>query len=207
MQPFRVSADSPGLNADAERTASVLRRATFWLTPKSVDGYDPNDFDFLPDEERERLTERVRQFREAASKAPDNAPATDEQIRDAMPKFDGVLEIVRPDKYADLDSFIVGKKIEREVSGKLPEWVRGLFFETGFDVSEEPALWIWVEVDDKALDEKEILRRFDSVREELRTAASRICPERWPFIRLRETSEREASEGAKTTKRSQKAKR
>ena len=205
LRSSQAVVDSPRLNA--ERIGSILRSATFWLTPKSVEGYDPNEFGFLADEERRRLTESIEQVRATASKVPHIGPATEEQIREAMPKFENILKTIQPDRYGDLDAFILGKKIEREVSGKLPQWVRELIFETGFDVSGEPALWIWVEVDDKALDEKEILRRFDSVREELRTAAFRICPERWPFIRLREASEREASEEVRPKKRKQKTKK
>lgn len=188
--------DSPRL--DARRIESILRDATLWLTPKAVEGYDQNDFDFLSEEERRQLSKSVEQFRATASKVPSNAPASDEQIREAIPLFKNILEIIRPDKYNDLESLILGKKIEREVSGKLPQWVRELIFEAGYDVSGAPALWIWVEVDDKALDEKEIFRHFDSIREELRTAAFRICPDRWPFIRLREASERMASEEENT---------
>lgn len=197
--------DSPRLNA--ERIESILRSATSWLTPKSVEGYDPDDFDFLADEERQRLTDNIKHFRATASKVPHIGPPTNEQIREAMPEFENILKTIRPDRYGDLDAFVLGKKIEREVSGTLPQWARELIFETGFDVSGEPALWIWVEVDDKALDETEVLRRFDSVREELRTAALRICPGRWPFIRLREASERKATEEVRPKKRKQKTRK
>ena len=129
--------DSPRLNA--ERIESILRSATSWLTPKSVEGYDPDDFDFLADEERQRLTDNIKHFRATASKVPHIGPPTNEQIREAMPEFENILKTIRPDRYGDLDAFVLGKKIEREVSGTLPQWARELIFETGFDVSGEPA--------------------------------------------------------------------
>ncbi|MFI5458016.1 MAG: hypothetical protein ACHRXM_21460 [Isosphaerales bacterium] len=135
---------------DAEKIESILKGSTSWLTPKAIEGYDANDFCFLSDEERTQLTESVEQFRAIASAAPNQQPATKEQFRAAVPKFRRILEIIRPDKYADLDAFRIGKQIEQQVAGKLPEWVREMVFETGSDVNGAPALWIWVEVEDNA---------------------------------------------------------
>ena len=139
----------------------------------------------------------------------DDATATDEQVRKAIPKFKNILEIIRPDRYGDWDAFTLGKRIEREVSGRLPQEVRELIFETGVDVSGDLALWIWVEMADEAVDEKELFRRFESARKELSAAAVRVCPDRWPFIHLRLTSERlafEEGERKKNEKRKNKHK-
>jgi hypothetical protein len=187
MRP-RAAVDSPRLDADTiER---YLRGAVFWLTPSSVDGYEgPGEFDFLPEEERHLLADGVEQFLGAARRVDQHGPATDEQIEAGLAGFRKVLEVVRPDKYADFDAFLIGKRIENQARDELPAWVRELVFETGYDASGAEALWIWAEVEDDAARDQSIPDNFLVIRDILGRAANQVCPERWPYVRLRTVSE------------------
>jgi hypothetical protein len=87
-----VQTDSPHLNGD--RLASLLNRCDLWLTPRSVGGFKPDDFPELSPAKRRELREEIERFRAVACKVPANAPATKEQVRDALPHFKRVVELV-----------------------------------------------------------------------------------------------------------------
>ncbi len=58
----RVETDSPGLNGP--HIADVLARAAIWLTPKSVQGFDSNDFPELGPITLGELAAAIRDFSE-----------------------------------------------------------------------------------------------------------------------------------------------
>jgi hypothetical protein len=182
---------------DASWLERILRAADLWLTPSLVSDFRDEDFDFLDPEERSRLAQHVSNFRAVASGVPSDAPATREQVKRALLEFQGILEIVRPDKYGDPEAFRIGKMIEQITRGRLPGWVRGLRFETGDDASGDPALWVWAEVDDDAADSKVLGGNFEQLRELVGRAVAdvneKLKVERWPYIRLRTASEQRAA--------------
>src|SRR4051812_28139365 len=74
----RVETDSP--NLDREALERRIARAAIWLTPKSVKGFNADDFAELgPDRQRE-LQAAVGEFLEVASQVPSKDPATSEQL-------------------------------------------------------------------------------------------------------------------------------
>jgi hypothetical protein len=88
-----AATDHPGHNPiDLTR---ALRRAAIWLTPKSVEGFDPHDFEDLDPKRRQRLEAAVRGFRDVAGRVPANAPATDEQAKAGWSRFEEIAAIVR----------------------------------------------------------------------------------------------------------------
>lgn len=201
----KAAVDSPRL--DRDRIERILQGATFWLTPGAIKGYypyDPKEFKFLSEEERQRLEEAVKKFKAVAESVPKKAPATDQQISEGVKEFRKILEVVRPDKYADFDAFVIGKKIEKHVRDELPQWVREMVFETGYDASGAPALWIWVEVEDEAAREKAIDENYLLISGTLRGAATQICPDRWAYIRMRTVSEQRPKTERRTKARSNK---
>jgi hypothetical protein len=187
--------DSPRL--DVTKIQRALDRADLWLTPSIVKGFDEKDFDFLSDDERARLALLVNRFRAIANTVPETAPATVEQVKKARPELQGILDIVRPDKYGDPEALVLGKKLEQQVQGRLPAWVKELRFETGNDASGDPALWIWVEVEDVAAKKDVLTANFEQVRELLEGAVRSLGVERWPYIRLRTVSEQQAALNAR----------
>ena len=81
----RVEADNP--YTKPEEIERALRGATIWLTPKSVEGFEPEDFEDIPQQERQALATNVKAFREVGETVPANAPATAEQVQEALPRF------------------------------------------------------------------------------------------------------------------------
>jgi hypothetical protein len=182
-----ATVDAPRL--DASRIERILRESHSWLMPRVVEGFDEHDFDFLSEEGRRSLQESVRGFLRVAERVPDDAGPSPQQVQDALPYFRRIIELLRPDKYADPDALILGERIEQFVEGRLPTWVREMVFETGNDANGEPALWIWVEIDDTAAAEDVFSQNTKSIRTILERAVRKVAIDRWPYIRFRTTSE------------------
>lgn len=66
-----------------------------WLTPLSVEGFDPADFADWPKEERERLQAEVEAFLAIAREVDPNAPAPKDLARRAREHLERVMKIVR----------------------------------------------------------------------------------------------------------------
>lgn len=74
---------------------SALHSADFWLTGKSVEGFDPADFEDWPRAEREELAREVAAFKAIAEKVPANKPAPKLLSKQAREHLERVIEIVR----------------------------------------------------------------------------------------------------------------
>jgi hypothetical protein len=66
-----------------------------WLTPKSVEGFEPADFADWPREEREELEREVAAFLAIAREVPPDQPATKAQSKQARKHLERVMKIVR----------------------------------------------------------------------------------------------------------------
>jgi len=89
----RVEADNPLLApAGLEKG---LANATIWLTPKSVEGFDPSDFGDLSQAEQAALVENVERFVDVAGGVPSNQPAQPEEIVKALPHFRDIVSFVQ----------------------------------------------------------------------------------------------------------------
>ncbi len=101
-----VQADSQSL--DSEEVRQQLRHAVVWLTPKSVEGFVPQDFAELPDAKRSALNAEVEAFRNVAKNV--GRLATDHQIETALPHFLSIVSLVReavlPAWIADLRALV-----------------------------------------------------------------------------------------------------
>jgi hypothetical protein len=89
----RVETDSPYL--EPEGLERGLANATIWLTPKSVEGFDPADFSDLPSTERNTLVEEIEQFVAAAEDVPSHQPARADQVERALPHFRDIVSFVQ----------------------------------------------------------------------------------------------------------------
>lgn len=67
-----------------------------WLTPKSVEGFDPADFGDWPRKEREELANKVAAFLDIATRVGADKPATKTQSKQARRQLKGIIAIVRP---------------------------------------------------------------------------------------------------------------
>lgn len=92
LAPAKVSSGQ-GAHSDA-RISSLLNGSDLWLTPKSVEGFDPADFEDWPKEDREELSRQVTAFLEAAERVAPNRPAQKVQSKHARKHLERVLDIV-----------------------------------------------------------------------------------------------------------------
>jgi hypothetical protein len=76
-----VAAD--GTQADPQAIEQRVARAAIWLTPKSVKGFNADDFAELGLDRPRELQVAVRDFLDVAQQVPPNAPATPEQLGNA----------------------------------------------------------------------------------------------------------------------------
>jgi len=175
---------------DASEIEAMIRDAV-WLTPKAVEGFEPKEFTFLAEEEQDRLKGCVGAFLEIARQIDQTGPATEAQRRAGLEQLQCVMDIVSPYRYRDLEAFRLGKRIEQELGESMPEWVRGLQFETGNDADGDPALWIWIELEDDAVAEEDVFaRRTRQIRSTIADCVHRLELQHWPYIRFRKVSER-----------------
>ena len=175
---------------DTQQIAVALQHACIWLTPKSVEGFDEQDFDFLTDEDRQQLTRHIDKFITVARQVPSDAPASREQIHAALPPFLDILDIMRPDRYADIEALRIGKRIEQELGNQIPVWIQEMRFESGKDASGDPALWIWVEMDDAAATREDFSQNTRRVRSMIIDCVRRLDVPYWPYVRFSTVSER-----------------
>lgn len=77
------------------RIAAILHSADIWLTPKSVEAYEANDFSDWPVSVRKSLQEAVGAFLVVAEQVPADKPATRTQSRMARKHLETVIELVR----------------------------------------------------------------------------------------------------------------
>lgn len=92
LSPPNVSSGR-GAQTDAYLT-SMLHSADLWLTPKSVEGFDPADFAGWPEKERDELAQEIAAFSNVAEKVPPNKPATKAQSKQGRRHLERIIEIV-----------------------------------------------------------------------------------------------------------------
>jgi hypothetical protein len=186
--PTRVIAAQPRI--DAARIESSLRNADFWLTPKVVAGFNKEDFDFLPDAERDRLADLVAQFKEIASKVKPRSPAPDDLRDQALPLFREIIQQLDFGRYEDAEAYRIGKQVEQRV---LPDWsaeIEELRFRTGLDHTGDPGLWILAILrDEVSTTDEQFLEAVDRVRPWLNEAAREVAPDRFPYPSFRSSQE------------------
>jgi hypothetical protein len=157
--PTRVISDTPRM--DDEVIKNALANSHSWLTPKSVQGFDPADFAFLPPEERNRLTENVNGFLALAKTVDPKKPATAEQVEAATPFFTDIVKSLEFDRFADAEAYRVGKTIESDPSFPHDD-VKDARYRIRRDWNGEPSIKIMTYLPDSSLEE--FLERAKSVR-------------------------------------------
>lgn len=183
----KVVVESPRL--DPALFEAAFGTADMWLTPNCVEGFDPVDFAFLPDDERQKLEQHVKSFIEIAQQVPPDGPATKEQRKQAIGHFTEIILQLRFDRFGDWEAYQIGKQIEQAIAAHRPAELAELRFNTGLDNTGDPAVWIWAILSDEGADESVFAQNTTSIHKILAAAARRACPNRWPYIRFRSMSE------------------
>ena len=181
--------DADSVAANPHWIEQGLATAAIWLTPRTVEQFDPDDFDFLSDGERDQLSEAVEQFRSIAGQVPPDDPALPTQQQEARQAFERILEIIAPRRYADPQALRLGKQLERRLADRLPHAVAELRFRTGTDVGGDPGLWISVVLRDEYAPKELLLEAARPVRKMLETEVRRLGTGYWPYVRFVTESE------------------
>ena len=180
----RVEADHPSI--DADQIARRLSRAALWLTPASVRGFDAADFPELSDASRDELERSVRAFREVAEQVPDDGPATAEQEAAASRSFHTILRVLDPyfPTPDELDRLRAAMK-----TVDFPDVVQTWDYEFGRDLAGDPAVRIWMVVDDEVADDPTFTATSTRLQREIHRSLQRAGLDRWPYVYYRTFSE------------------
>jgi hypothetical protein len=181
----RVEADRPDINAEA--VARRLSRAALWLTPASVRDFEAADFPELPEAAREDLERAVRQFREVAEQVPDDGPATADQEVTASRSLLNIARILEPyfPTPQELDRLRAAMRAVHFPADVVETW----YPEFGLDSSGDPAVWIWLVVDDAVANDPTFTTTTTRLQREIHQSLERVGLNRWPYVRLRTVSE------------------
>lgn len=155
-----------------------------WRRGASVVGYVEADFDFLPLEDREKLTDAVKRFKEAlATEAPTDPDKPDE----AAKAFATILGILNFHQYADARALPLGKWVEERL--RLQGWpgvVREIRFSTSDPFGDLPVLNVTAVLKEAELKtEKKFLEQARIVHERLEPIAEEVAPEWFAHIMCR----------------------
>lgn len=72
---------------------------------------------------------------------------------------------------------------------EFPDFVQTWDYEFGRDSSGQPAVWIWLVVDDAAADDPAFTAATTRLRREIHRSLQREGLDRWPYLRFRTFSE------------------
>ncbi len=194
IRPPAVVADSPRI--PAEVIAKRLASADLWLAPVAVRDYDENDFQFLSQEERNRLSDAVSRFKLVAGSVNPRGPATTEQVEKARPAFQQIVELLEFDRFGDAEAFRIGKTIEKRLEPVRPDRLVELRFETGLDSTGDPALWVWVFVSETGKHDKNVFfEGVDQIEPILKELSYEEAPEGRAYLRFRSILDQPAVDG------------
>lgn len=180
----RVDVDSETVDADA--VARRLASSALWLTPYVVEDFDPAEFPEIPEADRERLSDAVDRFVGIARSFPPSESATDKQILEATVAFQAILDLLQDYIERDREADEIRRIL---MSLTFPREVLTWDIEFGTDSTGDPALWLWIILEDRAADGVEFAALTAGVREQIRRALRDAQIERWPYIRFRTASE------------------
>ncbi len=182
---------APRASAEHQSNAATiedrLRRPDLWLTPKTVEGFDANDFTYLTNDQKSALAKNVAEFRQVATTVPSDGPATRQQVAAASEPFREIYETVQ--RYFSKDFLAVRSAITGLfASGAFPDFVATFDLQVENDSTGDPAVWVWLIVDDAA-DEN---LAFHAIRPAQQTIADRLAElgiERFVYLSIRSVNE------------------
>lgn len=180
---------SPAAKDPIAGAARLLSARDLWLTPAAVAGYNPDDFRFLPTEDRDRLTAAVEAFKATATGLDGREP-TPQQVLQAVQAwlavFGPIQEYVsEPEGMAIVRALMQGEP--------LPDFVLGIDYTLDDDWSGDPAVWVWVIIRDDIDPESDEFQDFaDQLRRRAWEALSVMGSDRIPYVRFRPESDAKA---------------
>jgi hypothetical protein len=170
-----------GIRLDDEQVARALRESTAWLTGQSVEGFQPQEFPELSEDERQALDASVRTIRRVIAQLPEDVPPPPEKVEEAIPAFLAVLRTLAP----HLEWFRIYRILKKH---EFPDYVRDFAVRVGEDWTGDPGAWVWVVIKDQYGGRdgiKAVLPLLTQVRSVLRRAGVDL----YPYVVFRTESE------------------
>jgi hypothetical protein len=172
--------------AALERT---LIRAAIWLSPSSMKGFRPDDFQELGKVQQQALADAVQAFDQIARQVPPDGPATDKQLKEGRVALEKILTILvnyLPDHEEAVQIRTALAKLD------FPNWVVNWDYEPGSDDEGAPAVWITVYADEQVIRVDQYGRGVGDLLPKFRSTLTAAGIRRWPYIRLRTAREYKA---------------
>lgn len=194
--------DAPRIAAD--NLDAALSQSREWQFAGPFRGFDEADFEFLPEDERRELSELVREINGLASKLRTLVTRTlsnegqleeTEVANRARPLLCRIILLLQQDRYFSGDGLRLGKLVERELEGQLPEEVAELRFFVGPDLSGDPGFYAWAFVSEEAVrtDEK-LFALTRRVRPLIEDAMYRVAKDHFAYLSFRGVGEKIAED-------------
>lgn len=213
LSVFWVTVRSAAERAESSERGDFFDGLDLWLNSAVVSDFNPDDFDFLSEEDRSRLAKLVEDFTRVAQKVDPTKPTSKAQREEAERLLMEIAKILDFKRYEDPDALRLGKLIERELERYRPSGIAELEFKTGFDHTGDPGIWIEVyldqsasKTDDEFLENAHKIRRIldlvarqvirEDARKLVREGGREDALERWPYIAFELIDERSETAGA-----------
>jgi hypothetical protein len=158
-----------------------------------VRGFDIEHFRELPEPVQRELRQSISDFSRVADAVPPTESPTPQQLEDATRSFMSILRIMEP----YLPTSDETRRLRAAMSEvQFPPEVLTWEFEFGRDSTGDPAVWIWVLVDDAAANDPGFTTVSTRLQREIQQALQRAGLDRWPYVRFRTASEQKALQAA-----------
>ncbi len=175
----RVRTDS--LPLDPQALGQRVARAAIWLTPKSVEEFDADDFPELGPARQAELRNAISDFLGVAKQVPPADAATPDQLSQATGAFGRMLSILEPYMPASDEVRKIEEALEKV---EFPPWIPNWDYELGSDHDGLPAVWINLFADETSAPRKEFGRVASRLNREIREALVAVGSDRWPYVRM-----------------------
>lgn len=160
LQAWNYAGKSPG-EWPLEQARKSMR---LWFHEEVIKQYRPRDFLYLPEKQRENLDRAIQNFKEIVSIYHCAEFIDDETVSHGVAAF---LEI-----YNILKDYIWGEElasafteIDKIISGHVDgELVKGVYLQLGEDATDEPAVWLWILVDEDATQLEDFQVRYRNIK-------------------------------------------
>jgi len=162
-------------------------RTAIWCTPRSVAGFDADEFKELSDHNRNILKDTVDEFLLAVNRIPPGKVPTAVQLADAMRPFVRLMQILErylayPDEVAAIEQGLA-KLLP------LPDWIVNWDFELHSDSEDVPAVYLTLYVDEDKAPLKDLGREASELSSKLRWILHANGLTQWPYVRFQSVSE------------------
>jgi hypothetical protein len=160
--------------------------AAVWLTPATVRGFEADDFPELSHADRRELERNVQKFERVAEQVWLSQPASAREIAAAQSAFRSILKVMDPYLPTDEET----RKLRKALKAvRFPDAALTWVCEFGQDSTGDPAVWIWVIVDDEAADDPAFTNTTIHLQRDILIALQKAGIDRWPYLRFHTASE------------------